>query len=367
MTVSVIMPAFNYARYISESLESLRAQTFADWECIVVDDGSTDDTANVVQKIVANDARIRYIHQANRGQPAARNNAFRNSRGKYFQFLDADDLLESQKFERQVAYLESHPDVDLVYGEARYFRTENPGERRFALTDDRPWMPNISGRGKEITLALVRANIMAIECPLFRRRVIDDVGLMDESLVRADDFFLRCAISGKHFQYEPMPGTMSLVRSHPVSLTKRNRNLIESSLVIHRKAATIVRDDEVKAANDSIVAWLEQVLHVTQMIDTHIPREERFVLIDEDQLRGEMLGYPAIPFTQLNGEYWGPPESDDAALRELEDRCGEGVRFVVIAAKAFWWLEHYPKFAAHIGERADRLFSDDALMIYRFK
>src|SRR2546423_10483889 len=71
--VSVIMPTYNCGRYIGEAIDSLRAQSYATWECIVVDDGSTDDTKGIVTRIAARDPRISYVHQTNRGQSAARN------------------------------------------------------------------------------------------------------------------------------------------------------------------------------------------------------------------------------------------------------------------------------------------------------
>src|SRR5919112_808436 len=119
--VSVVVPSYNYGHLIRETLESLAAQTYEHWECVVVDDGSKDDTRAVVEAYAAGDPRVRYVWQENARQGAARNNGLRHSSGDYFQFLDADDLLEPHKFERQVEYLESHPEVDVVYSGVRYF------------------------------------------------------------------------------------------------------------------------------------------------------------------------------------------------------------------------------------------------------
>ena len=114
---------------IAQALESVRSQTYTDWECIVVDDGSTDNTEDVVASYSKQDPRIRFIRQSNQRQAAARNTGIKNSVGNYVQFLDADDLIEPKKLELQVAYLELHPDVDIVYSGARYFTSEDPQER----------------------------------------------------------------------------------------------------------------------------------------------------------------------------------------------------------------------------------------------
>jgi glycosyltransferase involved in cell wall biosynthesis len=88
---SVIIPVYNRRSLIAETISSVQAQTFTDWECIVVDDGSTDGTAEVVRAIVDRDPRVRYVHQENAERSAARNNGIRNASGTYVCFLDSDD------------------------------------------------------------------------------------------------------------------------------------------------------------------------------------------------------------------------------------------------------------------------------------
>ena len=112
--VSVIVPTYNYGRLIGETLECLRAQTYENWECVIIDDGSTDDTAERVSRFMERDARFKFLRQENALQAAAKNNGLRNSAGEYIQFLDADDLIESQKLEKQVEYLEAHTHVDVI-------------------------------------------------------------------------------------------------------------------------------------------------------------------------------------------------------------------------------------------------------------
>jgi GT2 family glycosyltransferase len=119
--VSVIIPTHNYAQYLPEALESVRAQSFTDWECIVVDDGSTDETAGVLERFTAQDARIRRVWQPQQGLAATRDRGLALTRGRYVQFLDSDDLLGSGKLSQHVEALDSAGDVDLVYGPTKYF------------------------------------------------------------------------------------------------------------------------------------------------------------------------------------------------------------------------------------------------------
>ena len=115
--VSIIVPCFNYAHFLPETLKSVSAQSFQNWECIIVDDGSADNTSEVATKFRLYDSRFRLISQSNCGLPAARNTGIQASVGEYIQLLDADDLITPEKLELQVAYLEKNRTVDIVYGD----------------------------------------------------------------------------------------------------------------------------------------------------------------------------------------------------------------------------------------------------------
>src|SRR5436309_7380613 len=110
--VSVIIPVFNGERYIRQTIESVLAQTYRDFELLVIDDGSTDGTAEAVKEY---EKDLRYVHQGNGGASKARNQGIRFSQGKYIAFLDADDLWEPEKLTIQVEFLERNPKIGLVH------------------------------------------------------------------------------------------------------------------------------------------------------------------------------------------------------------------------------------------------------------
>ena len=238
--VTVVVPCLNYGRYLPRALDSVMRQSYANWECIVSDDGSTDDTASVVASYARRDTRIRYIFQRNRGLSAARNRALLASQGTYIQFLDADDLIESRKLESHVRYLEEHDDVGVVYSPARYFRTGNEEDRRYSMGEpDVPWMPETSGVGPSLVSALSRTNIMAVNCALVRRSVVARVGLFDERLRALEDwdYWMRCAAAGVRFQYVDSGGTYALVRLHALSMTNDKERMTRALVQIHRRIA----------------------------------------------------------------------------------------------------------------------------------
>jgi glycosyltransferase involved in cell wall biosynthesis len=113
--VSVIMPAYNAARYIGEAIESLLNQSFTDWELVLVNDGSSDETLAIAQSYA--DPRIKITTQANQGEAGARNTGLNLATGKYISFLDADDLYLPNALDSFVRYMEAHPDVGVAYSD----------------------------------------------------------------------------------------------------------------------------------------------------------------------------------------------------------------------------------------------------------
>jgi glycosyltransferase involved in cell wall biosynthesis len=101
--ISVIIPCFNRARFLPDAVRSLQAQTYPNWECTIVNDGSTDNSASVAENLARAEPRVRVVNQPNRGPAAARNRGLAEARGRFIQFLDSDDVLKPQKFELQLS------------------------------------------------------------------------------------------------------------------------------------------------------------------------------------------------------------------------------------------------------------------------
>jgi len=250
--VSVIVPTYNYGHLISETLISVKSQTYENWECLVVDDGSTDNTSDVVSSFSRNESRIRVIRQVNKGLAEARNTGIANSAGAYLQFLDADDLLESKKLERQIEFLEQHKDVDIVYGDVRYFRTENPEQLLLSQSpENAPWVVQMSAKGKDVLLLLLKNNFMVVSSPLLRRSVVSDTGLFDGRVKGVEDweYWLRCAICDKRFHFQDTEDSRTLIRIHPNSMSTDARMMLRSTLRMHQQLAAAISDREASRLN----------------------------------------------------------------------------------------------------------------------
>ena len=177
-TVSAVIPAYNAERFVGDAIESVLAQTVPVKECIVVDDGSTDGTAEIVR---AFDAPVRLLQQENRGVSAARNRGARESRGALLGFLDADDRWFPTRLDQQLDRLQTSPRAEAVV-----CATEIVDERGVVLGEIRP-DPDVTAEA----LLLCRASVVSVSSNLLiRREAFDAVGGFDESLSTSADWAL---------------------------------------------------------------------------------------------------------------------------------------------------------------------------------
>jgi glycosyltransferase involved in cell wall biosynthesis len=163
--ISIVITAFNQEAFLAEAIESIVNQGMTLWECIIIDDGSTDNTARVCREYEQADPRIRYVHQPNQGVAAARNHGFRLSRGKYIQFLDGDDFLMPEKLAKQVAYMEAHPEIGVSYTNHYHFwnDTKQYASYDFEVLETYPLKQFLYGHDNGVSLpvhaALIRKDI----------------------------------------------------------------------------------------------------------------------------------------------------------------------------------------------------------------
>jgi glycosyltransferase involved in cell wall biosynthesis len=183
--VSVVIPCFNGARFLREAIDSAIAQTYADVEIVVADDGSTDDSVAIVASY---GDRVRGLRQANAGPSAARNLALRAATGEFVALLDADDRYHPQKLERQVGVLRARPDVSVVYCGWRL--VDGDGRE----LPERGW-PRAEG---DLLERLVLGNLFHPVSVVLRRQIVDAAGGFDERCpVNEDwDLFLRASRQG---------------------------------------------------------------------------------------------------------------------------------------------------------------------------
>jgi glycosyltransferase involved in cell wall biosynthesis len=218
---SVVIPCHNDARYLGLALESILGQTFQHWEAIVVDDGSTDDTRQVVGTY--QDPRIRYIYQENRGLPAAWNAGTAAAGGRYIARLDADDLALPHRLASQIDMLEAHPELSVV-GSGYVFMDEQ-GQRIASRSYSWQPYPNLN----DLRTWLFNCPFMP-SATMFRRSAWEELGGADESLVSTDDwnFWMRLVLAGHRMAWHR--DVVCLYRLRASSLSRRAETVYRDSL-----------------------------------------------------------------------------------------------------------------------------------------
>lgn len=222
MKVSVIIPAYNQGVYLGKAVQSVLDQTYPDFDIVIVDDGSTDNTADIARGF--KDQRIRYIYQENRGLSAARNTGIQNSDGELLTFLDSDDLFFPDKLEVLVAELEQHPEVGFVAGQAVLIdENGNPLGEVFNTP-----LPEDPAR-------LLLWNPLHVCSVMVRRLWIDRVGLFDERFRAYEDWdmWLRLARAGCPMRWTPHP--VSMYRFHTHQMTQDRERMTTATFAVLAK------------------------------------------------------------------------------------------------------------------------------------
>jgi glycosyltransferase involved in cell wall biosynthesis len=255
-SVSIITPAYNAERYLAETVDSVLGQSFADFELLVVDDGSTDGTATLASGLARQDRRIRFIATPNRGPAAARNTALRASRGEFLALLDSDDTWESDYLAKQLAIFRICADAAIVTANAI---------NRGGPWSGRPFWPRTTGVRRVTFRDVIEHEDSVCIMTVFRRKVYSAIGGFDPTFTGNEDyeFWLRAARAGfvilQHFT------PLGYYRRHDGSLSRDEPQMIRGILRVLRSAESLCdqRPDD-----------LEAIRRQVQRFDRELPRVE---------------------------------------------------------------------------------------------
>lgn len=208
--ISVVIPTYNRANYILQALESVFAQTYKDYEVVVIDDGSTDGTQALLKPLIDN-GTIRCYQNPGRGVSAARNFGVENANGKHLAFLDSDDLFLPAKLEKQIALIEQRPEIGMVH--SHYAKFNDAGED-LGLRDTSRYQGAIyPGLLNQWDI------LMAPSCTLIPKTVFEEVGGYDEAMRWAEDLDLWRRIA-QRYPLDLVPEVLTRVRVHSDNASK---------------------------------------------------------------------------------------------------------------------------------------------------
>ena len=225
--ISIIIPCYNYGRFLKECLESVKSQTYKNFEAIIVDDGSTDNSANIAKSFVKKNEQFKYIYQENQGLSATRNTGIRNAKGDYICFVDPDDIWFKNKLEVQIEYLKYNQDCGLLYSDAEIYIDGKPTGRTIRNG-------NLFYHGFVFEKMLMNNGVV---CPsvIIKRDCFKEVGFFDVKLRHTQDWEMWLRIS-RHFKFCSIPKPLLYYRIHGSndSNIELDRNFMEYNIVIKR-------------------------------------------------------------------------------------------------------------------------------------
>lgn len=282
--VAVIVAGYGVAHLLGEALASLQAQTFRDWECIVIDDGAPDDVAGAVEPFLA-DGRFRFVATSNHGVSGARNRAIRESRAPLVALLDGDDLFRPDYLERAVPPLQHDPAVRLVTCNARIFG---------AVPRERTCVSARQGTGDGIRGSLSDVLDRSFNVYIgttFRRADFDRIGGFDESLTHAEDFdlWVRLLQLGGHAHY--VDEVLGDYRVRPSSASGNAERMLMGSLKVYQKARGAMPPGSAEIALlDRLIAQNLDAIAFEHAIDRVIDGDTARGLAGLREARGQVGG-----------------------------------------------------------------------------
>lgn len=222
--VSVIVPAYNAVAYLPQTIDSVLQQTFTDYEVLIVDDGSSDGTADWAAQV--SDPRVKLILQPNQGAGAARNTGIRNAQGDYVAFLDADDLWEPTKLAKQVGRLDQQPEVGLVHTWITFANPDGSLSDRTMQT---------SSEGHIWNQVVVYNPLKCGSTAMVRRRCFEELGYFDQSLKYSEDWDMWIRIA-RNYAFSVIAEPLTYYRIHPFNKSKNYEGQLQCFRQIIDKA-----------------------------------------------------------------------------------------------------------------------------------
>jgi glycosyltransferase involved in cell wall biosynthesis len=368
--VSIIISSYNYGRFLKDAIESAINQSYSNIEIIVVDDGSTD---NSIEIIADYKDQITPIFKTNGGQASAFNKGFELSKGDIIYFLDSDDVLFSNAIQDSIGF----------------FQNEGVAKVHWPLL-------KINKEGKLIdgiapTLPLIEGNLLPEliisgpggkggykHCPptsgnIWSRNYLTNVFPIPEEVYKTcpDHYLLvHAPVFGEIRKIEK---PLAYFRSHgdnasnkPIEdYTAHYYNYFEHSCISlqHFLKGKGIEVDATKWPRDS---WLHQIYYTINEIKALVAENNSFILLDENHLSlsNEIAGRKIIPFVEKDGVYWGLPPTDFDAIEEIEKQKHNGATHIFIGWTTFWWLDHYKEMNNYLKSNYRCVLNNERLIAF---
>lgn len=394
--VTIAIPTYNRSELLKASLESALAQDYLDYQVLVLDNASEDDTEAVVRSFA--DSRITYVrHETNIGMFRNWQLAVKINSSPYLNILSDDDILLPDFIRESILALDNHPHTGFSVAQAGFIDIYNV---RVDITD-----PEVSDNlpaglinGLEFIHQIVDGQkwILRSSAVMFRAYALAAVGTFDiphskymldlnlylRMAAQFDIFFIAQELAQVRFHLEQDSqvtfhspgGTGSLAvvaeRTDAIAYLLQSPRAEDASYrqwLAERLLHISMRRSEF--TSDLIprlnLSWSERLEIAMQEIASVIPAGKRLILVDENQWGSEILPeFDALPFVEHQGQYWGAPVNDEIAIQELERMRQAGASFMVIAWPAFWWLDYYSGLRNYLSSNFCCVLDNSRLVVF---
>lgn len=364
---SIIIDNYNYGRYLPDAIDSALAQTYPNVEVIVVDDGSTDQSRDVIARY---GPRVTPLFKPNGGQASAFNAALPLSRGYAVHFLDSDDTILPTAIERAMERFADPAVVKVQWP----LRTVDERGRPLGHVIPRAALPDgdvrdrLRGPSPDYPFPPQSGN-------MWRRDVLADLSSIPEEPFRTGgaDLYLSmlCVLDGR---VASVPESLGTYRAHSAShytgldfdarldVTIRRQFLVYEALARRCRARGMEADAELWKQN----SWLYKIQQSIREVAEAVPAGASLILADGDEWAAGPVfaGRRRFYFPEQDGQFWGAPADDTAAIAELSRLRRAGARFIIFAWPTFWWLDYYHGLDEYLQTRCRRLLSNDRLIIF---
>jgi glycosyltransferase involved in cell wall biosynthesis len=422
--VSIGLPVYNGENFIQEAIESILNQTFEDFELILSDNASTDETAAICRTYVAQDRRVRYYRNSeNIGATGNYNHVFALSSGEYFKWAHHDDVCEPTFLTECVNVLDQDPTIVLCYARTTIIDTQGrPVKQSEAIPETNSTRPDV--RFREVLngeifqsscpiLGLIRADVLR-RTPVFGYYPAHDLSLLAELSLHGRFYeipeFLFCIRdhsqrSMRTYDYRQPHKAMAwfapkqagklifpawrllteyIASIHRVSLkaheqiacygaiaiwlTNHQRDLVRDLIIATEYLPGIGSRLAKFYEQRSAANWLRQVKQAVKELAAIIPPQETLILIDENTLEKETFTqWQTFPFLEHEGQYWGLPADDGTAIQELERLRQAGANFIVFAWTSFWCFDHYSQFNDYLRSKFSCIEENDHFVVFNLQ
>jgi glycosyltransferase involved in cell wall biosynthesis len=365
--VSIAINNYNYGHFLGEAIDSALQQTYANTEVIVVDDGSTDNSREVIARY---DDKVTAVLKQNGGQASAFTAGFENSKGDIVIFLDSDDMLLPHAAESSIAKLDNNEAVKLHWPLWVMDRESKKTGRR---------LPAYSLAEGNLLEEVIRYGVpRGWKHGLghaYRRSFLESVmPVRDNGDGHGADSYL-CALAPIFGPILSSSQPLGLYRTHGENFAAgrnvryrlerdaRRYEFLFKWVGHYLKQQGYAFDETNWYAADSAYSWTRNALALIDELAELIVPGEPLILVDDGRLGTDFIPC-ARPMMEIGGCYGGPPENSDAAIEELERQMAVGAKYIVFAPGTFWWLDHYNALHLYLREHFECLSDSERSIVF---